>query len=57
MALLEADFEKAIQGFVSAWRVSSAGTHKIESRGVHREQRNWEDVQVAARVSCILWLV
>jgi hypothetical protein len=51
MALLEADFEKAIEGFGSAWRVSSVGVDDIIRSGEqHREQRDWDDVQVVEKV-------
>lgn len=51
MALLEADFEKAIEGFGSAWRVSSVGVDEsIGSEGGREEQRDWDDVQVVEKV-------
>jgi hypothetical protein len=52
MALLEADFEKAIQGFVSAWRVASIELDETERGEVHREQSDWDNVQVAEKVCC-----
>lgn len=51
MALLEVDFQKAIEGFVSAWRVSLIGLDGIGSGGSQGEQRDWDDVQVAEKVS------
>lgn len=44
----EADFKKAIEEFLSAWRVSSVGVN--ESIG-SEEQRGWDDVQVMEKVS------
>jgi len=54
MALLEADFAKAIEGFVSAWRISSIELNSIKGEEHNREQGNWDDVQVADKVSRIL---
>jgi hypothetical protein len=46
MALLEADFEMATEGFGSAWRVSSVGVDDIIRSGEqHGEQRDWDDVE------------
>jgi hypothetical protein len=51
MALLEADFGKAIQGFVSAWRVSSIGLDKVGSEDEDGKRNGWDDVQVEEKVS------
>jgi hypothetical protein len=48
MALPEADFEKAIEGVVSAWRVSTVGVDESVGSG---EQRGWDDVQIMEKVS------
>jgi hypothetical protein len=49
MALIETDFVKAIESFVSAWRVPSIELKNIESEG-HKKQSGWDDVQVAEKV-------
>jgi len=52
MSLLEADFAKAIECFVSTWQVSSIEHKKIESEDEHYEkQSDWDDVQVTEKVS------
>jgi hypothetical protein len=50
MSLLEADFAKAIECFVSTWRVSSIEHKKIESVDEHEKQSDWDDVQVVEKV-------
>jgi hypothetical protein len=50
MALAEADFAKAIESFVSTWRVSSIELNNIESEEGHEKQSDWDDVQVAEKV-------
>jgi hypothetical protein len=53
MSLLETDFVKAIESFVSAWRVSSIELRSIESEGGHEKQSGWDDVHVAEKVRSI----
>jgi hypothetical protein len=50
MSLLETDFVKAIESFVSAWRVPSIELKNIESEEGHEKQSGWDDVQVAEKV-------
>jgi len=50
MSLLEADFAKAIECFVSTWRVPSIEHKKIESEDEHEKQSDWNDVQVVEKV-------
>ena len=49
MALLEVDFAKGIEGFVSAWWVSSIGVDKYSGDG--GRHGDWDDVRVAEKVS------
>jgi hypothetical protein len=50
MSLLEAEFAKAIEYFVSTWRVSSIECKNIESEDEHEKQSDWDDVQVVEKV-------
>jgi hypothetical protein len=50
MSLLEAEFAKAIECFVSTWRFSSIEHKKIESDDEHEKQSDWDDVQVVEKV-------
>lgn len=51
MSLLEADFAKAIEYFVSTWRVSSIEHKKAESEEEHEKQSDWDDVLIIEKVS------
>ena len=57
MALLEVDFAKAIDGFASAWRVSSIEPKKNESEEGHEKHGSWDDVQVSEKVRLHFWQV
>jgi hypothetical protein len=51
MSLLEAEFAKTIEYFVSTWQASSIEHKKIESEDEHYEkQSDWDGVQVMEKV-------